>query len=97
MSFCDLVGIGFDRIKLEFGLSNTMAQLIPSAVFSWFFYLSVPSGVLQYRIGKHNVLNLGMASIIALLVIPTDGMFVLVVACAVYLLVLAFVNLKKAG
>jgi fucose permease len=60
MSFCDLVGIGVDRIKLEFGLSNTMAQLIPSAVFIWFFILSVPMGVLQDRIGKRNVLNLGM-------------------------------------
>ena len=60
MSFCDLVGIGVDRIKLEFGLSNTMAQLIPSAVFIWFFFLSVPSGVLQDRLGKRNVLNLGM-------------------------------------
>jgi MFS transporter, FHS family, L-fucose permease len=60
MSFCDLVGIGVDRIKLEFGLSNTMAQLIPSAVFIWFFVLSVPMGVLQDRLGKRNVLNLGM-------------------------------------
>jgi len=60
MSFCDLVGIGVDRIKLEFGLSNTMVQLIPSAVFIWFFFLSVPMGVLQDRIGKRNVLNIGM-------------------------------------
>ncbi len=60
MSFCDLVGIGVDRVKLEFGLSNTMAQLIPSAVFLWFFVLSVPIGVLQDRIGKRNVLNIGM-------------------------------------
>ncbi|MBK7215414.1 MAG: MFS transporter [Bacteroidales bacterium] len=60
MSFCDLVGIGVDRIKLEFGLSNTMAQLIPSAVFIWFFFLSVPVGVLQDRFGKRNILNLGM-------------------------------------
>jgi MFS transporter, FHS family, L-fucose permease len=60
MSFCDLVGIGVDRIKMDFGLSNTMAQLIPSAVFIWFLFLSVPSGVLQDRIGKRNVLNIGM-------------------------------------
>lgn len=60
MSFCDLVGIGVDRIKLEFGLSNTMVQLIPSAVFIWFFFLSVPVGVLQDRFGKRNILNLGM-------------------------------------
>lgn len=60
MSFCDLVGISVDRVKLEFGLSNTMAQLIPSAVFIWFFFLSVPVGVLQDRYGKRNILNLGM-------------------------------------
>jgi fucose permease len=60
MSFCDLVGIGVDRIKLEFGLSNTMVQLIPSAVFIWFFILSVPIGVLQDRLGKRNILNIGM-------------------------------------
>ncbi|HRQ30936.1 MAG TPA: MFS transporter, partial [Saprospiraceae bacterium] len=60
MSFCDLVGIGVDRVKLEFGLSNTMVQLIPSAVFIWFFILSVPVGVFQDRFGKKNVVNTGM-------------------------------------
>jgi len=60
MSFCDLVGIGVDRIKIDFALSNTLAQLIPSAVFLWFFVLSVPVGILQDRIGKRTVLNLGM-------------------------------------
>jgi MFS transporter, FHS family, L-fucose permease len=61
MSFCDLVGIGVDRVKLGFNLSNTVAQLIPSAVFVWFFILSVPVGILQDRIGKRNMLNIGMA------------------------------------
>ena len=70
MSFCDLVGIGVDRVKLEFGLSNTLAQLIPSAVFLWFFILSVPVGVLQDRIGKRNVLNLGMGITALGLLIP---------------------------
>jgi len=60
MSFSDLVGIGVDRVKLEFDLSNTLAQLIPSAVFVWFFILSVPVGILQDRIGKRNMLNIGM-------------------------------------
>ena len=60
MSFCDLVGIGVDRIKLDFNLSNTLAQLIPSAVFVWFFIMSVPVGILQDRFGKRNILNTGM-------------------------------------
>ena len=61
MSFCDMVGIGVDRIKIDFSLSNTLAQLITSAVFLWFFVLSVPVGILQDRIGKRKVLNIGMA------------------------------------
>lgn len=60
MSFCDMVGIGVDRVKIDFSLSNILAQLIPSAVFLWFFVLSVPVGILQDRIGKRKVLNLGM-------------------------------------
>lgn len=60
MSFCDLVGIGVDRVKIDFTLSNTLVQLIPSVVFFWFFVLSVPVGILQDRIGKRNVLNIGM-------------------------------------
>ncbi len=60
MSFCDLVGVGVDNAKADFELSNTLAQLIPLAVFAWFFLLSVPTGILQERIGKRNMLNIGM-------------------------------------
>jgi MFS transporter, FHS family, L-fucose permease len=70
MSFCDLVGIGVDRVKLDFSLNNTLAQLIPSAVFLWFFILSVPVGILQDRLGKRKVLNLGMLITAAGLFVP---------------------------
>jgi len=70
MSFCDLVGIGVDRIKPEFNLSNTLAQLIPSAVFIWFFFLSVPIGIMQDRIGKRLMLNIGMGITFVGLMIP---------------------------
>ncbi|MFZ4547821.1 MAG: MFS transporter [Bacteroidales bacterium] len=70
MSFCDLVGIGVDRIKPEFNLSNTMAQLIPSAVFIWFFFLSVPIGIIQDRIGKRLMLNIGMGITFFGLIVP---------------------------
>lgn len=60
MSFCDLVGIGVDNAIADFELSNTLAQLIPMAVFAWFFVLSVPVGILQDRIGKKNMLNIGI-------------------------------------
>jgi MFS transporter, FHS family, L-fucose permease len=79
MSFCDLVGIGVDRVKLDFSLSNALAQLIPSAVFLWFFILSVPVGILQGRLGKRNVLNLGM----------------LITASAGYLVFVSLINQKS--
>lgn len=60
MSFVDLVGIGVDRVSLDMNLSPTVAQLIPSVAFLWFFLLSVPVGVLQSRLGKRFMLNAGM-------------------------------------
>lgn len=60
MSFVDLVGIGVDRVTKDMNLSATLAQLIPSAAFLWFFLLSVPVGVLQSRLGKKFMLNIGM-------------------------------------
>ncbi|MFC2081027.1 sugar MFS transporter [Bacteroidota bacterium] len=60
MSFVDMVGIGVDRVKLDFNLTDTMAQLIPSAAFLWFLLLSVSVGIFQDRIGKKMTLNLGM-------------------------------------
>jgi MFS transporter, FHS family, L-fucose permease len=60
MSFCDLVGICVDRIKPVFQLTDTKAQLITSVVFVWFFLLSVPIGIVQSKIGKRNMLNIGI-------------------------------------
>lgn len=70
MSFCDLVGVGVDNAKADFELSNTLAQLIPMAVFGWFFLLSIPVGVLQGRIGKRNMLNIGMLLTAVGLILP---------------------------
>ena len=60
MSFVDLVGIGVDRVSKDMALSATMGQLIPSAAFLWFLLLSVPTGIVQARIGKRHILNIGM-------------------------------------
>lgn len=70
MSFCDLVGVGVDNAKADFELSNTLAQLIPLAVFIWFFILSVPVGIIQDRIGKKNMVNIGMLVTAAGLFLP---------------------------
>lgn len=70
MSFCDLVGVGVDNAKADFELNNTLAQLIPMAVFAWFFFLSVPVGIMQDRIGKRNMLNIGMLLTALGLILP---------------------------
>lgn len=70
MSACDLVGIGVDNVKADFTLNNTLSQLISLAVFAWFFLLSVPTGILQDRIGKRNMLNIGILLTAAGLALP---------------------------
>ena len=70
MSFVDLVGIGVDRVSTDMNLSATLAQLIPSAAFLWFLLLSVPVGILQSRLGKRFMLNVGMGVTALGLVVP---------------------------
>jgi FHS family L-fucose permease-like MFS transporter len=70
MSFVDLVGIGVDRVSKDMNLSSTLAQLIPSAAFLWFLLLSVPVGVLQSRLGKRMMLNIGMGVTALGLLVP---------------------------
>jgi FHS family L-fucose permease-like MFS transporter len=70
MSIIDLVGISVDRVQGDLQLSNTLAQLIPSVTFLWFFLLSVPIGIMQSRIGKRLMLNIGMGITAMGLMIP---------------------------
>jgi FHS family L-fucose permease-like MFS transporter len=70
MSFVDLVGIGVDRVSKDMNLSATIAQLIPSAAFLWFLLLSVPVGVMQSRLGKRHMLNIGMGVTAMGLLVP---------------------------
>jgi MFS transporter, FHS family, L-fucose permease len=70
MSFVDLVGIGVDRVSKDMNLSATLAQLIPSAAFLWFLLLSVPVGVMQSRLGKRYMLNIGMGVTALGLLVP---------------------------
>jgi MFS transporter, FHS family, L-fucose permease len=70
MSFVDLVGIGVDRVSKDLNLSATLAQLIPSVAFLWFLLLSVPVGVMQSRLGKRFMLNVGMGITALGLLVP---------------------------
>ena len=60
MGFVDIVGVSTGYIKNDFGLPDRLAQLIPSMALVWFFFLSVPTGLLLDRYGKKVMLNAGM-------------------------------------
>ncbi|MBN1599161.1 MAG: MFS transporter [Bacteroidales bacterium] len=60
MGFVDIVGVSTGYVEKDFTISPTLARLIPSMAFLWFFLLSIPTGIMQDRYGKRNILNLGM-------------------------------------
>ena len=70
MGFVDLVGVITAYVQDDFQLSDNIAQLIPMVVFVWFFLLSVPTGILQDKIGKKKMLNIGMALTAVGMLIP---------------------------
>jgi len=60
MGFVDIVGVSAGYAQKDFGLSDSLAQLIPTMAFVWFFLLSVPTGILLDKYGKKRILNIGM-------------------------------------
>lgn len=61
MGFCDLVGIGSDYVQKSFHWSSFMAGFVPSMVFIWFLFLSIPFGNLMNRIGRKNTVLISFA------------------------------------
>jgi len=70
MGFVDLVGVITNYVKSDFGLPDNEAQLIPMFIFVWFFLLSVPIGIWQDKIGKKNMMNIGMGITAIGMIIP---------------------------
>ncbi|MCH5175306.1 MAG: MFS transporter [Prevotellaceae bacterium] len=70
MGFCDIVGISSDYAAEAFGWSPTMAGLIPSVVFVWFFLLGIPFGILMNRIGRKNTVLLSMGVTVVGMALP---------------------------
>lgn len=60
MGFVDIVGVSAGYAQKDFNLSDSLAQLIPTMAFLWFFLLSVPTGIMLDKFGKKKILNLGM-------------------------------------
>lgn len=70
MGFVDLVGIASNYVKADLGLSDTVANVLPSLVFFWFLIFSVPTGMLMNRIGRKRTVLLSLAVTVVSLMVP---------------------------
>lgn len=70
MGFCDIVGTSSNYAKEAFGWSNTMAGFIPSMVFIWFFFLSIPVGIKMNKWGRKNTVLISMVVTVLGMIIP---------------------------
>ena len=70
MGFCDVMGIATSYLKQDFALSESLAGFIPSMVFIWFLFLSVPAAILMNRIGRKTLVQVSNAVTFVGMLIP---------------------------
>lgn len=86
MGFVDIVGVSTGYAQKDFQLSDSMAQFIPSMVFIWFFVFSIPVGVLQDKIGKKKMMNIGIGITLLGLLLPfLDYSFTMILIAFVFM------------
>jgi fucose permease len=73
MGFVDLVGTASNYVKAEQGLSDSVANVLPSLVFFWFLIFSVPTSVLMNKIGKKKTVLLSLVVTALALLLPVFG------------------------
>ena len=73
MGFVDLVGIASNYVKADLALSDAKANILPSLVFFWFLFFSLPSSMLMNRIGRKNTVLLSLVITVLSLVLPFFG------------------------
>ena len=86
MGFVDIVGVSTGYIQKDFGLSDSLAQFIPSMVFIWFFVFSIPVGILQDKIGKKKMMNIGIVVTFLGMLLPfVNYSFVMILVAFVFI------------
>ncbi len=70
MGFVDIVGVGTSYAKADFGLTETVAGLIPLMIFIWFLLLGIPTALLMNRIGRKNTVQISNLVTIVGMLIP---------------------------
>ena len=70
MGLVDLVGIATNYVKQDFGLSDTLANMLPMTLFLWFAVLSVPTGIIMNKLGRKRTVILSMAITLLAMLLP---------------------------
>lgn len=70
MGFVDVVGIATNYVKVDFALSDTLANLIPMMVFLWFALFSIPTGILMGKAGRRNTVVIALAVTTLAMLLP---------------------------
>jgi fucose permease len=70
MGFVDVVGIATNYVKSDFGLTDSVANLLPMMVFLWFFVLSIPTGLLMNKIGRKKTVVVSMVFTFVAMLMP---------------------------
>ncbi len=98
MGIADAMGPMASAVEKNYELSAVMATLLTFFVFIAFAVFSVPGGVLAARIGKKNLLLLGLGLNIVAMAVPTfiDPGFVVLLVC-IFLLGIGTTFLQVAG
>ena len=98
MGVADAMGPMSDAVKKDYDLSNVMSTLLSFFVFIAFAVFSVPGGVLAARIGKKNLLLLGLGINALAVLIPAlyPPTFAILLAC-IFLLGIGTTFLQVSG
>jgi MFS transporter, FHS family, L-fucose permease len=70
MGFVDIVGTAVKLASDDFALNATTSQFLSFMIFIWFFVFSIPTGVLQDRIGKKKMVLISLAVTIVAMLVP---------------------------
>ena len=98
MGLADAMGPNADKVQKAYHLTSVMSTLLPFVVFIAFAVFSVPGGLLAARIGKKNLLLLGLGLNAAALVLPSiqQPHFLALLAC-IFVLGIGTTLLQVAG
>lgn len=70
MGFADVVGIATNYVKVDFSLSDTLANLLPMMVFLWFVLFSIPTGILMGKVGRRNTVVIALVITALAMLLP---------------------------